>query len=284
MNRLQKIFAKGGEMTRASFGFEWAYGIQEGISKNLNTLSCVEIIPENFFDGRYSDFLTLLKAHDTPVAVHGVLLSLGTSQPLDEDHLNRVLEIGSKVNMVNFSEHLSMTTVDGIDLDALTPIAFTQDVADEICRKIDKIQNRLKVPFLIENVSNRFMIPNVDYSESEFINYILRKTGCGLLLDVTNVFTNSVNFNFDPNVWIDEVNLDSVQLVHLAGGHYDPDGFLMDSHDNTISQESWSLYSKVCKKSPSFMTIIERTSEFPNFDELRQELERAQEIAAEVAA
>ena len=90
-----------------------------------------------------------------------------------------------------------------------------------------------------------FIVPDADYSETEFINLILRRTGCGLLLDITNVYTNAVNFGYDPKEWIDRVDLKRVQLVHLAGGYFDPDGFLMDSHDNSVPEEAW--YVRACR-------------------------------------
>src|SRR6185437_13472506 len=168
------------------FGIEWEHDLEKGILDNLSTFSCVELIPENFAEGNFGEFLDILAEENTPVAVHGVHLSIGSMEPLREKHLDAMLEIGNRVNMHSFSEHLSMTEVSGYDLDALTPIPFTLDVADEVCRKIEKIQKRLKVPFLIENVANRFTIPGGDFSETDFINLILKKSGCGLLLDVTN--------------------------------------------------------------------------------------------------
>jgi uncharacterized protein (UPF0276 family) len=263
---------------RYLFGIEWESSLEEGILQSLSTFSCVELIPENFAEGMFAESLKALADRNTPVAIHGVHLSIGTMEPLREDHLDRMLEIGSQVNMVSFSEHLSMTEVSGYDLDALTPLAFSQEVMDGVCRKIDAIQKKLKVPFLIENVSNRFYVPGGDFTETEFINQILRKTGCGLLLDVTNVYTNSVNFGFNPYQWIDAVDLSKVQEVHLAGGFFDPEGFLMDTHDNQVSEEAWKLFEYTAPKLPPFMTIVERTSNFPHISTLTQEIERASAI------
>ena len=260
------------------FGLEWAPELELDILGAIGPESCVELIPENFFKGRYSAFLKALREKGTPVAVHGVQLSIGSMEPLNESHLDKMLEVADQVNMINFSEHLALTAVENVVLDALTPLAWNQEVADEVCRKIDKVQSRLKVPFLIENVSNRFVIPQSDYSETEFINLILERTGCGLLLDVTNVYTNSVNFKFDPYEWIDQIRLDRVGLVHLAGGYRDPDGFLMDSHDNAVPQEAWDLYRYASKRVSLFITVIERTGNFPNFHSLRAELAFAESV------
>jgi uncharacterized protein (UPF0276 family) len=266
------------------FGFEWVSELESDILGALDEHSCVEIIPESFFDGRFNSFLEKLANRGTPVAIHGVLMSIGSADPLDELHLDKVISVAKRVNTINFSEHLSLCSVAGVSLDALTPIAWNKDVIELVCRKIDRIQTRFDLPFSIENVANRFTIPDCDYTETEFINRIIKKTGCGLLLDVTNVYTNSINFGYDPFRWIDNLSLDALKLVHLAGGFHDPDGFLMDSHDNKVPDEVWDLYHHVCRKAPPFMTIIERTGNFPDFKELSGELSRAQAIVSEVKA
>ena len=192
-------------MQEHEFGFEWAHELEEGITRNLEGISCMEIIPENFFEGRFAHFLDLLREKQIPVAVHGVLLSIGSIDPLKRDHMRKVIEVSEGLNVSNFSEHLSLTEVQDVSLDALTPLAWTQQVADNVCRKVDEIQKMIDKPFLLENVSNRFIVPDTEYSEPQFINFILSRTGCGLLLDVTNVYTNSRNFQFDPYEWIDEI-------------------------------------------------------------------------------
>lgn len=268
-----------GAPEKHSFGFEWAHELEEGILKNLKDISCMELIPENFFDGRFESFLKSVKDQGTPVAVHGVQLSIGSMEPLNEAHLNKMLEVGNQVNMVNFSEHLALTAINGIDLDALTPLCFDNEVLDNVTRKIEQVQKRLQCPFLLENVSWRFIVPESEYEEPEFLNKLVDRTGCGIILDVTNVYTNSVNFNFNPYEYIDRINADAVQLVHLAGGQYDKDGFLMDSHDSTVEDGSWDLYSYFLKKAPPFMTIVERTGSFPKVEALMEELKKARQIA-----
>lgn len=263
------------------FGIEWEHDLEQGILDNLDTFSCVELIPENFANGTYWDFLKELSKRNTPVSVHGVHLSLGTMEPLKEKHLSDMLEIAEQVNTVYFSEHLSMTEVAGYDMDALTPVAFTQEIADAVCRKIETIQKRIRVPFLIENVSNRFYVPGGDFTETEFINYILRQTGCGLLLDITNVQTNAINFDFNPFDWVDGIDVDSVREIHLAGGFFDRDGFLMDTHDNNVSEESWKLYEYAITKLPPVMTVVERTSNFPHISSLVDEINRARHLVSE---
>ena len=264
------------------FGLEWDHELEEGIFSSLRNDSIVEIIPENFFDDRFSETLERLSAANVPVSVHGVLLSIGTIEELNTAHLDRVLEIAQKVPMVSLSEHLALTRVGEMDLDALTPLAWERSVADVVCKKIDTIQQRIQVPFYIENVANRFMVPGSEWSETEFINYITRKTGCGLLLDLYNVHVNAANFKFDPYEWIDSLDMPSVKVIHLAGGYEDPDKFLMDSHDNEVPDRAWELFRYVVERAGPLDTIIERTSNFPEFQSLEDELDHARSIVAEV--
>lgn len=263
---------------RNTFGLEWTPELDEQLSKNLSSFSAVEIIPENFLEGRFSKFLDLLKGTQIPVSVHGVSLSIGSADPLKTEHLKQVLKLVKGLNVHSYSEHLSMTQIAGIQFDALTPLPWTSNQLRLVCERIEQIQDHLSVPFLIENIANRFVIPGCDYPEVEFINSVIKKTGCGLLLDVTNVYTNSVNFGFDPNAWLDSVDISAVRAIHLAGGFLDTDGFLMDSHDNRICEEVWDLYRKVAVGARGVMTIIERTGNLPDFTELNAELARAEEI------
>lgn len=265
-------------MQRNTFGLEWTPELDESVTKNLEQFTAVEIIPENFFQKRFENFLNLLRTTQLPVSVHGVLLSIGSAEPLKTEHLRQVLRVVDGLNVTSFSEHLSMTEVAGVEFDALTPLPWTREQLALVGEKIQKVQDALDVPFLLENVANRFVIPGGDFDETGFINELVKKTGCGLLLDVTNVYTNSVNFGFDARSWLDEISLSSVHAIHLAGGHSDPDGFLMDSHDNQICEEVWELYEHVMSGRQGVMTIIERTGNLPAIELLIEELRKAENL------
>ena len=193
---------------RHEFGLECAHELSEGIVQNLTVGVLCRDYPREFFrrsifgfspgpEGetgnprRGSRCAAFYRLHG---AVEGRALKPGARSR-------------AQVNMVNLSEHLSLTAVDGVDLDALTPLALPTKLPMKSVARSIRIQSRTNVPFLIENVSNRFVIPDAELSETEFINYILKRTGAGLLLDVTNVYTNSVNFQFDPYRWVDDIDL-----------------------------------------------------------------------------
>ena len=260
-------------------GVEWTNEIDnQEILEKLDRISCMELIPENFFDGRRPEFLAKLKAAGIPVLVHSVEVSFGTNEPIKEEHLARVLEVAERVETANVSDHLSMTEAGGVEIGQLTPVPWTIECADNICRNIEAIQRKLDVPFLIENITNRFLIPDTELTEVQFINRILERSGCGLLLDLNNIHTNATNFGFDPFEWIDQIHLKHMQAIHLAGGYVDEDGVLIDSHDSAVPPRVWELYEYVCSRKIPLYTIVERTANPPAYEELLAESERAEAI------
>jgi uncharacterized protein (UPF0276 family) len=131
---------------------------------------------------------------------------------------------------------------------------------------------------MIENIANRFVIPGAEMSETQFINGVLRRTGCHLLLDVQNVYVNSVNFKFDPYEWLAEIDSDRVLGIHLAGGSYDEDNFLQDGHSHPVMPSVWDLYRHFCEKRRPTVTILERTANVPSLETLENEVAVARHI------
>ncbi len=259
-------------------GVEWAEALEEGILENLDKISCFELIPENFFKNKRPAFLKKLRDADVPVMVHAVELSIGTDEPLKQKHLDEILRVADEVNTINISDHLCLTEANGIEICQLTPLLWTQETCDVVCRKIDEIQSQLNVPFLIENITNRFIIPHTELSETDFINQILRRTGCHLLLDLHNVHVNGFNFGFDPIEWVNEIDLDAVGGVHIAGGIYDHEGMMIDSHSRKAPSRVWELYRTVCERIRPACTIVEWTDDPPPMEALMSEVEIARSI------
>lgn len=265
-------------------GLEWTNEVdQNEMLAKLDRISCLEFIPENFFDNRRLEFLAAVKKSNIPVLVHSVEVSFGTLEPLKEEHFQRVLEVAERVNTANMSDHLSMTEAGGVEIGQLTPVPWTIECADQICRNIEVIQKRIDVPFLIENITNRFLIPETELTEVQFINRILERTGCGLLIDMNNVHTNATNFGFDPFEWIDSIRLQQVEGVHLAGGYVDEDGTLIDSHSNWVQPRTWDLYRHLCSSIIPKYTVVEWTADPPKFDDLLTEVDKAEAIVREAA-
>lgn len=262
-------------------GLEWDARLEEELFKHVDKIDAIEVIPENFFYGgkiQLKDSLQALKSSKKPIFFHGVELSIGSCDALKEEHLSNMMRLMEVLNPAIYSEHLSMTEAFGIEIGQLTPLAWSNELADKISEKIICIQNKINIPFLIENITNRFVLPYTELSETNFINQILTNTECGLLLDITNVFTNSINHGFDAYDWIDAIDLSAIAQIHLAGGAYDDDKILEDSHDQAVWDESWQLYKYVIGRIGPIPTIIERTGNIPQIESLISEVAQARKI------
>ena len=265
-------------------GIEWTEKLEDDIIENWRSLSGLELIPDNFFFNRRRDFLKKLGEKNVPVMIHGVELSIGSAEPLKQVHLDRMKEIASQVNTINISDHLCMTEAGGVEIGQLTPLPLTREVCDIVSSKIEQVQSQFQVPFLIENVANRFVYPNNELTETEFINTILRRTGCTLLLDLHNLHANATNFKFDPWEWLEQIDLRFVSGVHLAGGFFDDEGTLVDAHNNYTPDRVWEFYRWLCSRIRPSCTIVEWTENPPTFKELMTDVKKAQNILATTKA
>lgn len=260
-------------------GPEWTEHLEIDILEKGCDLSCIEIIPENFINNPQREgFLNSLKKHNTPVLVHSVGLSLASDEPLKEAHLENILRVQDKVNAINLSDHLSFTEAQGIEIGQLTPIPFSQKCADIVSNKIELIQKRIKIPFLLEHVAYRFFYKNNELTEPQLINKILDRTGCGFLLDLHNLYCNSLNNHYDPIDWLNEIRLDKVASIHLAGGYQASYGAYLDGHSNPVPEGVWDLLTYVLTKITPETIIVERTSNYPGFLEMMAEVKRAENL------
>lgn len=254
------------------FGLECSseLALRDDVDTLFTEISSIEIIPESFFQNKRADFIKRLGESQQPVIGHCVELSLGSDEPLDRKHLDETKAVLDKVNCVIFSDHLCMTRASGIEIGQLTTLPFTQKVSDVVARKVDQIQKEFSQPFMIENITNRFIYPGNDLEEPHFINEVTRKTGCGHLLDITNLYINSVNFKFDPYKWIDKLNSKAVMGIHLAGGVKEG-GVLYDTHSRMVPKPVWDLLAYVLKKSRPDVIIIEWDQHMPETARLIEE-------------
>jgi uncharacterized protein len=259
-------------------GPEWTELLEDELADRVIDFPCFELIPENFFNNNRKYFLDKLNKANIPVLIHAVGLSLGTDEPLKNDHLDKILAVADQVNMINFSEHLSMTEAAGIEIGQLTPIPWSIKSADVVIRKIEAIQQRINVPFALEHVAYKFFYPKTELSESEFINRILDRTGCDLMLDLNNLFCNSSNTGYDPYVWLEQVKIDRVSSIHLAGGYLDKYGIFQDGHSAPIPEAVWKLLEHVLQKITPQAIIVERTDNYPGIENLLSEVNKAHEL------
>ena len=259
-------------------GPEWSPSLENDLIDNVDQLDCIELIPENFFNEKRSSFLKLLASRNIPVSIHGMHLSIGSDEVLAEKHLADVLRIADQVNTFLFSEHLAMTKIDNWDVGHLIHLPWTIEAADIVSRKVERIQKITKLPFALEHIAHRFFFPESELSEQEFINLILERTGCHLVLDLNNLFVNSQNANFDPFLWLSEVHLKQTALIHLAGGYKNHRGFFIDGHNHPVPNEVWDLFMGALPKIDPLAIIVERSENYPGFSEIQKELAHAADM------
>jgi len=252
-----------GDMSSPLVGIEWAGSIDSEFKNNLNQIPLVELIPDNFFQYNSVQEKTLQQLNMTkkPVILHSVSLSLMSLEPLKKEYFKKILDVANKLsNVICFSDHLCMTELNGDDIGQLTSSVYNDETLQVCTEKILEIQNLTGQAFSIENIAHPFFIPDQTYKETEFINKLIEQTNCNLLLDLNNLYTNAINFSVAPTHWLQDIDLDKVSAIHLAGGYIDEEGILQDGHCEPVPEPVWDLYRYIIKKSKrSIPTIIERT-------------------------
>lgn len=219
-----------------------------------------------------------------PLSLHGVGLSIGSPKPLDRAHLDRLAALARRYQPGLFSEHLAWSSHNEGYLNDLLPLPYTQETLAIVCDHIDQVQEALARPMLLENPSTYVLFEESTISETDFIREIARRTGCGLLLDVSNVLVSATNHGFDPTAYLDAFPLESVGEIHLAGfaeaeddsGHV----FLIDAHDSPVRAPVWDLYSEVVARRGPTPTLIEWDNDVPEWPILLGEARRAERATA----
>jgi uncharacterized protein (UPF0276 family) len=240
-----------------------------------------EVHPENYMvDG--GPRLAWLEAIGSrhPLSLHGVSLSLAADCPPDMAHLQRLKALADRVQPALMSEHLAWSTWRGQYHPDLLPFPRSHEALQRIVDNIDCTQNILGRRIAIENPTHYLRLDGHDWSELDFLTELSNRTGCGLLLDVNNVFISAHNQSFNAASYLDAFPADAVMEIHLAGHTADPgdSNLLIDSHDSPISDAVWSLYQRLIKRIGPRPTLIERDDQIPAFDELMIERNRAQNL------
>ncbi|WP_424969412.1 DUF692 domain-containing protein [Dinoroseobacter sp. S76] len=263
-----------------------AQHFQEIIS-NPAPVEWLEIHAENYM-GAGGRPIAQLKALSErfPISVHGVGLSIGGEGALDADHLARLKHLVSWLNPASFSEHLAWSTHDTHFLNDLLPVPYTAATLARVCAHINQVQDTLGRQMLLENPSTYVAFAESEMSEIDFLTEITRRTGCGLLLDVNNVFVSCTNQNWDPIAYIDAFPVGAVGEIHLGGHDEDEDEhgapLLIDSHGAEVVDPVWSLYAHTLSKSGARPTLIEWDTDVPDWPVLAAEAQRAADALAPV--
>lgn len=220
-----------------------------------------------------------------PISVHGVGLSIGGAEPLDEDHLDRLAHLVGWLNPAQFSEHLAWSTHEGVFFNDLLPLPYTNETLTRVCAHIDRVQERLGRQMLLENPSTYLAFAETEMEETEFLAEIARRTGCGLLLDVNNVFVACTNAGSDPDAYLRAFPFAHVGEVHLGGHDEDEAGgapLLIDAHGSEVADPVWALYAKTMARVGPKPTLIEWDTDVPDWEVLAEEASRAQAILVEI--
>lgn len=243
-----------------------------------------EAISENYMvpGGSPLSMLERIRAR-YPVVLHGVSLSIASTGPLDNDYLDALDRLARRFEPAFVSDHLCWTGVHGINLHDLLPVPYTREALDHVVDRIQRVQDRLKRPIALENVSSYVQFAHSEMSEWAFLSEMTARTGCWLVLDVNNVFVSAFNHEFSAADFIAGVPADRVVQFHLAG-HEHNISHIIDTHDALVPDEVWQLYRQAVARFGAVSTIIERDDNIPPLSELVAELDQARMIAAAVLA
>jgi uncharacterized protein len=239
-----------------------------------------EVHAENYMvdGGPLHHFLGLIRDR-YPLSLHGVGLSIGGEAPLDEVHLDRLATLVARYQPASFSEHLAWSTHAGVFYNDLLPVPYDKATLGRVCDHVDRLQQRLGRQVLLENPSTYVEFAASTMTEAQFLNEVVRRTGCGLLLDVNNAYVSCVNHRRDAWAYLAELPLDAVGQVHLAGFSRDTDGagdpLLIDSHGAPVDEAVWDLYARLVQRTGRLPTLLERDNDVPPLAALLAEARRA---------
>ena len=245
-----------------------------------------EIHAENFMGagGPPHQFLSAIRER-YPISLHGVGLSIGSANDLDLGHLIRLRELIDRYRPGLFSEHLAWSTHDGAYLNDLLPLPYNAETLAVVAKHVDQVQQALGQKMLLENPSTYVQFDESTLSELDFLAGVVKRTGCGLLLDVNNVQVSAANNNFDPIAYLEAFPVEHVGEMHLAGYEATTDDeqkpLLIDTHDRPVLADVWSLYKRAIKRAGPVPTLIEWDSKVPAWPELAAEAAKAERIMSE---
>lgn len=241
----------------------------------------VEMISENFMvdGGRPRQILRDVRAM-YPVALHGVSMSLGSADGLDGAYLMRLRALVDEIEPLFVSDHLSWSRIEGFNSHDLLPLPYTDEALAMVCTNVDRAQTALGRAILVENPSSYIAFDGADMTEWQFLDALCARTGCGLLLDVNNVFVSATNHGFGAIAYLDGIPVDRVRQIHLAG-HSQGREMLIDTHDAPVCADVWDLYAYILPRLGPVATMIERDDAIPPLHELLGELGTARAIGAQ---
>ena len=280
-NHPAKPLAKGPIPPRAGVGLKPEH--YRDILEGRPDIGWFEIHAENYMgDGGVPHHYLRAVRELYPISLHGVGLSIGGSGALDAAHLARLKQLMERYEPAAFSEHLAWSTHDTVYLNDLLPLPYTEETLQRVSEHIGEVQDALGRQMLLENPSTYVAFAEADMSEIEFLRELVRRTGCGLLLDVNNVFVQATNHDFEPEAYIDCFPVEHVGEIHLGGHAEDEDDegapLLIDDHGHPVADPVWALYARAIARGGPKPTLIEWDNDVPEWGTLFAEAKRADAI------
>jgi uncharacterized protein (UPF0276 family) len=263
----------------ASFGLGLRTDHYEQILDSRPKVDWFELLSENYMvpGGKPLYYLDRIRA-DYPVVMHGVSLSIGSTDPLDHAYLKALKSLAGRVEPQWISDHLCWTGLGGKNLHDLLPLPYTAEAVAHVARRVDAVQEFLGRRILLENVSTYVTFRGSEMQEWEFLGEIAQRADCDILLDVNNIYVSAFNHGFDAKRYIDSVPAHRVRQIHLAG-HSHCGTHIIDTHDAQVIDAVWELYAYTIRRLGPVPTMIERDDRIPPLAELVEELEVARATA-----
>jgi uncharacterized protein len=254
------------------------------VTEHRPAVGWFEVISENFMvpGGNPRRVLERVR-RDYPVVLHGVSLSIGSTEPLDRGYLDELAALARDVEPAWISDHLCWGTAHGFNAHDLLPVPYTRAALDHVVARVAAVQDRLGRRILLENPSSYLAFRDAEMTEAEFLSAVARQADCGILLDVNNVYVSAHNHGFDARAYLDALPADRIGQIHLAG-HSADGALLIDTHDGAVCDEVWRLYADSVRRFGPRATMIEWDAHVPAFEELAVELERARRTAAQASS
>jgi uncharacterized protein (UPF0276 family) len=237
-----------------------------------------EIISENFMvpGGRPLHVLEKIRSH-YPIALHGVSLSIGSTDPLNPDYLQQLSSLARRFEPAWVSDHLCWSGVGGHNLHDLLPLPYTEEAIEHVARRVQRVQDALGRRILLENVSTYLQYRHSTMPEWEFLGGVAERADCGILLDINNIFVSAFNHGFSALDYVDNIPAGRVHQFHLAG-HSDKGSFLHDTHDHPVASAVWDLYAHAVRRFGPVSTLVEWDDRIPPFAVLQAETHHAKKV------
>lgn len=263
-------------------------GFRRDLSEDLLSLDAiskpafVELAPENWVNlGGYWGKVLKSVAEKYPITCHGLSLSIGSPDELNWDFIKEMKTFLKEHSISIYSEHLSYSQCNNAHLFDLLPIPFREDAVKHIVERIKQVQDFLEMPIALENVSYYTPVA-AEMSEAEFISAIVNESGCHLLLDVNNVYVNAFNHNYNAEKFIEQLPLDKVSYIHMAGHEKVADDLIIDTHGQAIISEVYQLFESTLEKIKPVPVLLERDFNFPEFHEILSEVNQLEQITERI--